>query len=85
MVALQDSFKQAFASIISVGEGAAPAKNSTLFDGDQIAVNELGKIIHASDSVIKYTSWIFNLTTAAMGLCALSLVCSLLVFFLKVC
>ena len=84
MNVLQESFKTAFTSIMGVGEGGSTTGGSRLFEENQMAVHELGQMIHAADSVIKYTSWIFNLTTAAFGLCALSLVCFSLAFFIKV-
>ena len=84
MNALQESFRTAFTSIISVGEGGSTSGNSRVFEESQMAIHELGQMIHAADSVIKYTSWIFNLTTAAFGFCALSLVCFPLVSFIKV-
>ena len=77
MVILQDSFLQAFTSMTHVGENVALATSSTNSREDNMAIHELSQMVQKAESVIHYTFWIFKLTTAALGLCDLSLVCFL--------
>ena len=77
MFALQDSFLDAFKSMTHVGDNIAPTAGSSSSEENNMVINELNQIVQTAETVINYTSWIFNLTTAALGLCALSLVCLL--------
>ena len=80
MSALQSSFSKAFSLLSQLGENGPPVASSSESSGEHLAINELSQIIEEAESVISYSSWIFNITTTAFGLCALSLVCSYIVF-----
>ena len=63
--------------MVDVGENKASIASSSNSEESNVVIDELSQIVQTAETVINYTSWIFNLTTAALGLCALSLVCLL--------
>ena len=80
MAALQGSFTGAFSLMSQLGESGSAVAGPSNPSRDKVVIYELSQIIQEAESVIQYASWIFTISTAAFGLCGLSLVCVCVVF-----